>query len=227
MCYAELRVKDMRFTMSDVKLQESVKQSAQSAKTSGLPRSRPVAATGIPNNTLNFGLLKGKYSLQQITSSIDRSVKHYKAANHNIVKKCAQKYIRKNIAESGLSKFMLSSIQYEHMDFMLSDYVVYDVTDYEESEYITDVFSARIRENQHWFNDLMLYLSGAYTEGQLLNADFFKVIQNNRARQMFIDNAKRISFLSEYKTKCAQQKVNETKAMVETAANQNIHQIQK
>jgi len=204
--------------MSDIKVQERTK----SEQTASVAQNKPVSVIG----TLNLGI-KNAVLFPRIMSIVDGSVIQYKAENHDIVKKCAKAYIHKNISERGLLRFMLSSFKYEHMDFMLADYVSYDLSEYEESEYITDVYSSKIRENQRWFNDLMLYLNGKYTDGQLLNSDFFRVIQNKHAQQMFIANTQRIDLLTQYKAKATQQKVGEAKSTIEKFANENQRQEQK
>jgi len=162
---------------------------------------------------------KTSMPLSQVIPMVDGSVVQYQRANRDIVKRCAKKYIRAHIMERNLFKFMMGSIKYEHMDFLMSDNVAYDLSEYEESEYITDVFSANIRKNQRWFNDLMLYLSGKYTDGQLLNADFFRVINNKRARAMFIENMRNIDTLTNYRAKCSQKLYRETRAQI---AQKNI-----
>ena len=146
---------------------------------------------------------------------LDSSVVEYQKANRKIVKSCAKKYIFANVCERNLLKFMLNSLKYEHLDFMTSDNVSYSLSEYEESEYITDVFSDRIRKDERWFNDLMLYLSGVYTDGQLLNADFFRVINNPRAKKNFVENTKCIDSLIRYRAMYAQKILNENKGRVD------------
>lgn len=156
----------------------------------------------------------------QVIPNVDSSVKEYKIENRKIVKSCAKKYVRANIAEHGLFKFMMGAIKYEHMDFMMNDDVSYTLVDYEESEYITDVFSKNIEKNQRWFNDLMLYLSGKYTDGQLLNAEFFRVIDNPRAKHEFIENTKRIDLLNNYRARCSLRVLNETVGAIDKSVRE-------
>ena len=198
--------------MKDIKTKETAKINMNSTG--------PVRS--IASRTLVDGArlgLKTPMPVSQIIPMVDGSVVQYRRANHDIVKRCAKKYIRAHIMERNLFKFMMTSIKYEHMDFLVSDNVAYDLSEYEESEYITDVFSANIQKNQRWFNDLMLYLSGKYTDGQLLNADFFRVINNKRARAMFIENMRHIDSLTNYRAKCSQKLYRETRAQI---AQKNI-----
>ena len=120
----------------------------------------------------------------------------YRDANKNMVKKYSVDYIKRNIKNMELRKFMLASVKNNGF----SDFDVID--DYENDsigggEYSNSSKTIRyIRRNQRWFNDMMLYLSGQYNDNQLLNSDFFKVVNNPVLKKNFEHNAKRIEQLN-------------------------------
>lgn len=124
----------------------------------------------------------------------DKQVNEYRAKNKSLVKKYSSSYIKKEIKEEKLYKFMMSSLKYETMALDDSDIII-DAEDYVDHSERNDNINY-IRRNERWFNDLMLYLSGKYNDRQLLNSEFFKIIKDKNLRQSFEHNTKQIEKLS-------------------------------
>jgi len=119
----------------------------------------------------------------------------YKDANKNMLKCYAQDYIKRNIKDVRLRKFlslaMDEQILMEVSGFDMNE-SVYDFIDL-DSCYVAKM--RFFRRNQRWYDDLVVYLVDGYTEKQLLNSDFFKTINNPEMKQTFEYNTKQIERL--------------------------------
>ncbi len=120
-----------------------------------------------------------------------RVIDKYRDANKSIVRKCAKKYITKNITDKLLCIFMLRTLQNSSYEFGFdgvdwsSKYV--ESTDVSNLQYIS-----RIRRDYRWFNDVMMYLAGQYNDVQFLKTDFFKLINDKNALSAFNKNLQEI-----------------------------------
>ena len=117
-------------------------------------------------------------------------IQEFRIANRDMVKTYAKAYIKRNIKDVKLNQYMLNAVQYENMNQMLAFCDSCEVSENVET-ILTDTVSY-IRNNQRWFNDLMLYLAFKYNDRQLLNSDFFKVINNPSMKKKFEYNTKDI-----------------------------------
>ena len=108
--------------------------------------------------------------------------------NRKIVKRLAKAYIVNTILNPDLRHIMIQSINNET--------VVFEYSELFESEYefSSNINSGYIYKNERWFYDLMMYLNNNYSDRQLLNGAFFKVIKNEYAKNMFEKNTERIEF---------------------------------
>ena len=144
----------------------------------------------------------------------------YRRANKDMLKLAVNKYVRSNIYDATLLRFMLNSVQYENVNMGFgnsSDWV---------SEYCEDVESVSavdeqmviIRRDYRWFNDLMLYLNDKYSERQLLKSEFFRTVNDKALLQNFTKNTEIIEKL----TNSIQQEYANTKQNVENAVQDNV-----
>lgn len=121
----------------------------------------------------------------------------YRISNKNLAKIYAEKYLRTHMHDTRLIRFMINAIKYENVNMGVENYDF--VSEYDEEpdgvEYV-DKYLQKIRKNQRWFFDLMLYLDGKYTDRQLLNSEFMKVIKKRDFMQRFSKNAEIIDCLS-------------------------------
>lgn len=121
----------------------------------------------------------------------------YHKANVGLVKKYSKEYIENNIQNTKLRKFMLNVLINEAVGF---DYIDEDkdvetdsIADNADFDYVPPM--RYIRRNERWFNDLMMYLNSHYTDRQLLNSEFFKVVKDKNLRKKFESNTQQIEYL--------------------------------
>ena len=121
----------------------------------------------------------------------------YRISNKNLAKIYAEKYLRTHMHDTRLIRFMINAIKYENVNMGVENYDF--VSEYDEEpdgvEYV-DKYLQKIRKNQRWFFDLMLYLDGKYTDRQLLNSEFVKIIKKRDFVQKFSKNTEIIDCLS-------------------------------
>ena len=121
----------------------------------------------------------------------------YRATNKELVKLYANKYSRKHISDRKLLSFMLNAIKFENVNYACDDSdFVSEYNEDVESVDVTDKYLTKIRKNNRWFYDLMLYLNDKYTERQLLNSEFFKTVKDKDLLKVFSKNTDIIDILS-------------------------------
>lgn len=122
----------------------------------------------------------------------------YRRANKEMLKQAVDKYVRGNIRDAKLLKFMLNSVKYENvnMGFENSTDWVDEYNEDGESYSAENEQMTMIRRDYRWFNDLMLYLNDKYSERQLLKTEFFKTMNNRKLMQDFTKNTEIIESLS-------------------------------
>ena len=123
-----------------------------------------------------------------VLSLCEYKVENYRKANKDLLMIYARDYIKNNIQDAALARFMIKTI--EDRDLLIS----LDSCNSENDDFDSGMASALkyIRENQRWYNDLLLYLSDKYNEKQLLNSEFFKVIADDKLKNKFKRNMKQI-----------------------------------
>lgn len=144
----------------------------------------------------------------------------YRRANKELLKQVVDKYVRGNIHETKLLKFMLNSVKYENvnMGFENSSDWVSEYNEDGESYSAENEQMAMIRRDYRWFNDLMLYLNDKYSERQLLKTEFFKTMNNRKLIQDFTKNTEIIESLS---TSIRMEYAN-TKQSIENSVQDNV-----
>lgn len=122
----------------------------------------------------------------------------YRRANKEMLKQAVDKYVRVNVRDAKLLKFMLNSVKYENvnMGFENSTDWVGEYNEDGESYSTENEQMTKIRRDYRWFNDLMLYLNDKYSERQLLKTEFFKTMNNRKLMQDFTKNTEIIESLS-------------------------------
>lgn len=122
----------------------------------------------------------------------------YRRANKEMLKQAVDKYVRVNVRDAKLLKFMLNSVKYENvnMGFENSTDWVGEYNEDGESYSAENEQMTMIRRDYRWFNDLMLYLNDKYSERQLLKTEFFKTMNNRKLMQDFTKNTEIIESLS-------------------------------
>lgn len=122
----------------------------------------------------------------------------YRRANKEMLKQAVDKYVRVNVRDAKLLKFMLNSVKYENvnMGFENSTDWVGEYNEDGESYSAENEQMTMIRRDYRWFNDLMLYLNDKYSERQLLKTEFFKTMNNRQLMQDFTKNTEIIESLS-------------------------------
>ncbi|MCQ2571722.1 MAG: hypothetical protein MJ165_01855 [Alphaproteobacteria bacterium] len=122
----------------------------------------------------------------------------YRRANKEMLKQAVDKYVRVNVRDAKLLKFMLNSVKYENvnMGFENSTDWVGEYNEDGESCSAENEQMTMIRRDYRWFNDLMLYLNDKYSERQLLKTEFFKTMNNRKLMQDFTKNTEIIESLS-------------------------------
>jgi len=123
----------------------------------------------------------------------------YRISNKNLAKLYAEKYLRTHVRDARLVSFMLKAMQHENVNMGVDDCDF--VSGYHEDSDMGESVDNRlknIRENHRWFFDLMLYLNGTYTDRQLLNSEFVKIIKKRDVLQKFDKNATVIDCLAQH-----------------------------
>lgn len=178
----------------------------------------PVKAVGIPKN--NAHNVIGNDLSKNTIMILSDTLADYRRSSKNLVKTYADKYLRKNINNRDLLSFMLNAIERENVNLCGGDSdFVSEYNEDVESVDTTDRYMTQIRQDNRWFYDLMLYLNDKYTERQLLNSEFFKVIKDKDLLKTFSKNANIIDKLSsdiqceykQHKTKITAKSVSESK----------------
>ena len=125
----------------------------------------------------------------------EAQIQIYKEANKNMLKCYAQDYIKRNIKDLRLRKFL---------SLAMDEQILMEVSGFDMNESVCDLidldscYVAKMRffrRNQRWYDDLVKYLLDGYTERQLLNSDFFKTIKNAEMKHTFEYNTKQIERL--------------------------------
>ncbi len=133
-----------------------------------------------------------------LTFLVDDRIEQYRNANMNMVKKYSMSYIKRDIKDATLRKYMIDAMLNEKSyDIEMADNIEY--SDSADTENVSQTMQY-IRNNQRWFNDLMLYLNGKYTDRQLLNSEFFKIIKDYELKRRFEYNTVRIEELTKNTT---------------------------
>ena len=133
-----------------------------------------------------------------LTFLVDDRIEQYRNANMNMVKKYSMSYIKRDIKDATLRKYMIDAILNKNSyDIEMADNIEYN--DSADTENVSQTMQY-IRNNQRWFNDLMLYLNGKYTDRQLLNSEFFKIIKNDELKRRFEYNTGKIEELTKNTT---------------------------
>ncbi|MBR3511113.1 MAG: hypothetical protein IKN73_03565 [Alphaproteobacteria bacterium] len=145
-----------------------------------------------------YKMASGLYDLCEI------KIREYRESNRTLVRKTAQGYIKRYIKDINLRNFMLNSIQ----DEALMQKAFFEDVDSELDSVESNTVDTMsyIRKNERWFNDLMMYLTYMYDERQLLNSEFFKVLNNKDLRGIFEYNTRNIEKLKEYSDFTAERK---------------------
>lgn len=144
----------------------------------------------------------------------------YRRANKEMLKQAVDKYVRVNVRDAKLLKFMLNSVKYENvnMGFENSTDWVGEYNEDGESYSAENEQMTMIRRDYRWFNDLMLYLNDKYSERQLLKTEFFKTMNNRKLMQDFTKNTEIIESLS-----CSiKQEYANTKQNIENSVQDNV-----
>lgn len=128
----------------------------------------------VVNLEISYQLSQNAYDLGS------QRLKAFRDANKMIAIRSAMDFIEKNISD-GVSRELMFDELYSSLDSCYVDY------DEERCVKISDIYS----ENR-WFNDLMLYLTGVYTDAQFLNSVFFSVIKDSAVHAKFIYNTEKM-----------------------------------
>lgn len=134
-----------------------------------------------------------EYTIANATIELcEMKIAEYRNANKGIVRNYARDYIKKNIKDAALARFMLGAMNDDTLLFAPDN-------DGDESDTIpvnTLTTMRYVRRTQRWFNDMILYLNGRYTEQQLLKSDFFNVINSAELKRKFEYNTKQIEYVN-------------------------------
>ncbi len=125
----------------------------------------------------------------------DEKVKNFHDANKCLLKIYSKEYIKQNIQDIRLRRFMLGVLGQEAViSDLFCEEVESDSVCYNGGHSVPTM--PYIRKNQRWFYDLMLFLSDKYTDKQLLNSEFFNVINDPRLKRKFESNIARIDSIN-------------------------------
>ena len=142
----------------------------------------------------------------------------YKRENKDLVRVNAIRYLPKVVNDAEIRNMMLKILQ---QDFSADLYC--DVAEIYENVCVDEKVKCDIRTNYRWFNNVLLYLCGKYTEDQFLKTDFFKLINNERAYNTFKNNAESIKTFSEI-LKASDKQMN---SLHDKAWNQSVQEYRK
>ena len=134
-----------------------------------------------------------EYTIANATLELcEMKIANYRDANKKIVKMYARDYVKKNIKDAALAKFMLGAMNDDAVLFLLDN----DDNENDNVSVNTLATMRYVRSTQRWFNDMILYLNGRYTEQQLLNSDFFNVVNSAELKRKFEYNTKQIEYVN-------------------------------
>lgn len=139
-----------------------------------------------------------EYRLTQKFSDVAKdNLQTLRSKNRKMVKEYTIKYIKNQNYKQALRQFMLQAINDEAVNFDCSEFV-----EIESEEFVSfddNIIAANyLRNTERWFYDLMLYLNNNYTDRQLLNSEFFKVINDKNLKANFEKNAKNIEYMQKH-----------------------------
>lgn len=121
--------------------------------------------------------------------------KVYHDANKNLVKMYTRDYIKNNIQDKLLREFMLNYLEQTITNpSMICDEIEADSID--PGVKVSALTMRHMRRDQRWFYDLMLYLSDKYNDKQLLNSQFFKVVDDPEFKTKFEYFTSKIDFVN-------------------------------
>lgn len=122
----------------------------------------------------------------------ETKIKSFRDANKTLLKMGVKDFIRNNVKDAEMARFMCRAIDDEKFVFSSNSGIDSDSTWTEDANINSLSTMRRIRCQQRWYNDLLLYLSDKYTEQQLLKSNFFKVINNKDLQKSFEYNTQQI-----------------------------------
>ncbi len=125
----------------------------------------------------------------------ETKIKSFRDANKALLKMGAKDFIRTGVKDAKMARFMYRAIEDEKFVFSSNSGIDSDDGFAENVDINTLSMMQRIRREQRWYNDLLLYLSDKYTEQQLLKSNFFKVINNKDLKKSFEYNTQQIEYL--------------------------------
>lgn len=125
---------------------------------------------------------------------LDLKINAYRTCNKNFVRIYARDYVKYDMHNSVLSKFMLCMI--DDKDVFLYLYNDSTANDTVSVNLLGGI--SQVCRNEKWFNDMMLYFTDKYDERQFLNSEFFKVVNNKELRRKFEFNTRHIEDLQKY-----------------------------
>lgn len=125
----------------------------------------------------------------------ETKIKSFRDANKALLKMGAKDFIRTGVKDAEMARFMYRAIEDEKFVFSSNSGIDSDDEFAENVDINTLSMMQRIRREQRWYNDLLLYLSDKYTEQQLLKSNFFKVINNKDLKKSFEYNTQQIEYL--------------------------------
>ena len=121
--------------------------------------------------------------------------KGYHDANRNLVKMYTREYIKNNIQDPMLRRYMLNYLE----QGLTNPSIICDEIEADSINSVvetSDLNMRCMRRDYRWFYDLMLYLSDKYTDKQLLNSQFFKVVDDPEFKTKFEYFASKIDFVN-------------------------------
>ena len=121
--------------------------------------------------------------------------KEIRNINKHLVKIYSKDYIKRNIKNKQYADFMLQEITNESL---VSTWNYYDDTVDTVCLHAKTYPVRCVLPKQKWFDDLMAYLSDKCDERQLLNSDFFVVINSPELKRDFEYNTKRLEKLNSH-----------------------------
>ena len=125
---------------------------------------------------------------------LNLKINAYRTSNKNFVRIYVRDYVKYDMHNSVLSKFMLCMIDDKDVFlYLYNDSITNDTVSVNLLGGISNIC-----RNEKWFNDMMLYFTDKYDERQFLNSEFFKVVNNPELRKKFERNTRHIEELQKY-----------------------------
>lgn len=115
--------------------------------------------------------------------------------NRALVKDYSKSYIKNNITKSDLRKMMLKSLYGEEFVSDENEFIEFYADSVSDTKHINAHY---IRRNERWFYDLIMYLNNNYSDRQLLNSEFFKIVKNKKLKCEFEFNTNEIEKMHRY-----------------------------